>query len=439
MESSRNFRSTELESITREIGKTLRKYVRAGQRIAVAYSGGLDSTVLLHAASAFGRKNSFHVSAHHINHGLSPNAEVWVDHCLRFCSLHEIELRVTRVMVDHQSSAGLEGAAREARFNALKNDPGDWVLLGHHADDQAETVLLNLLRGSAVRGCSAMKERRERYLRPLLQIRRADIERYAVAHNLAWIDDESNADAGFSRNYLRKFVTPLLEDKFNGAIRNIARAALAFGEADGLLDDLARIDGADTHPLPVTILTSLSPQRGANVIAYLLRLHGEQVPGRRRIQEILRQVTTAGADAQPLATVGRLDIRRYRNALWIVEHNPAPETLIWDGTASVPWGSMKIVPKPVFGLGIAQRYLTPILNFKVRVGGETFKAHDNGPNRPVKDLLREHGVPPWLRDVLPILYRGDDVVWIGGIGVSSQFRCGAGEDGIQLELHGANW
>jgi tRNA(Ile)-lysidine synthase len=225
MESSRSRQPT--EAVRAAVAGCLERHVRAGDTVVVGLSGGVDSMVLLHALAASGVP----LSALHVHHGLSANADSWESFCRGVCQALAVPLRVQRVSVERESAAGLECAARKARHQAFADTDGDWVALGHHAGDQAETVLFNLLRGAGVRGAAAMTERHGRLLRPLLGVRRNEILAYARNHDLAWVDDESNADLRYSRNFLRHRVLRELVQRFPGAEGNLAAAAKRFAEA----------------------------------------------------------------------------------------------------------------------------------------------------------------------------------------------------------------
>lgn len=284
------------------VSACLARHTQPGDSLVVGLSGGLDSTVLLHAASRACRERGQVLSALYVNHGLSPNATTWQDHCAAVCSALAIPLSVVRVQVPSATGEGLEGAARRARHAALARHPAAWILLAHHIDDQAETLMHNLLRGAGVRGAGAMPEARGRLLRPLLTLGRNDLEAYARRHRLRWIEDESNADRRFTRNYLRHEVLARLTRRFPAASRQLAAAAARFREADALLDELARADlaGADpAFPIAVGRLRELSEPRARNVLRALLSWSGLQPPAEARLAEFVRQLRTAGDDRHP--------------------------------------------------------------------------------------------------------------------------------------------
>lgn len=288
------------------------RYAKTGQSVVVGFSGGLDSTVLLHAASCVAGDANLDLSALHVHHGLNINADVWADSCTHVCQMLSIPLTVLRVDVPLNTGEGLEAAARGVRRKALTDHSAKWILLAHHADDQAETVLHNLLRGAGVRGAAAMPESRGRVLRPLLGLARDELLAYASAHRLAWIEDDSNADRRYTRNFLRHEILPLIASRFPRASEQLAAAAGRFGEAASLLDDLASFDlggNRPVFPLPLSLFRDLADARARNLLRAMLTWHQVQPPDERRLTEFVRQLQTAGTDRHP-----RIDLARY--SLW---------------------------------------------------------------------------------------------------------------------------
>jgi tRNA(Ile)-lysidine synthase len=267
-----------------------------GSRVSVAFSGGLDSSVLLSLAALCA----------------SPNADAWAAFCRERCAQLGIPLEIANVTVPRDAAEGLEAAARRLRYEVFESLDAQYVLLAHHANDQAETLLFNLMRGAGVRGAAAMLPVSgigDRYLRPLLTSTRSELEDYAQARALHWIDDESNADLGFSRNYIRHEVIPVLEGRFPAAVENLARSAEYFAEAQAMLDEMARHDLADQFefPIPVALLKGLSNARARNALRYLLAIRGMQAPASKRLEEALRQFIEAAPDRHP-----SLDLPAYR-------------------------------------------------------------------------------------------------------------------------------
>lgn len=310
MVGSRNRPST--DPILLAVSACLGRHARARQSLVVGFSGGLDSAVLLHAASRLARGAKLDLAALHVHHGLSIHADAWAEACARVCQGLSVPLTVRKVRVPEPNGEGMEAAARRVRHQALSDHSADWILLAHHADDQAETVLHNLLRGAGVRGAAAMPEARDRILRPLLGLSRAMLLDYARYHGLTWIDDESNADRRFTRNFLRHEVLPAIESRLPKAGERLALAASRFREASTLLDDLATLDlqGASaSFPLPLSLFCGLSDARARNLLRAMLTWHHVQPPDEVRMKEFVRQLQAAARDRHP-----RIDLARY--SLW---------------------------------------------------------------------------------------------------------------------------
>ena len=309
MASSRNKPST--EAVERAVEECLSGLPR-GASVAVALSGGLDSSVLLALCSRHRADYDVRLSAIHVHHGLSPNANAWADFCRTSCERLNIPFELVCVSVPRATGEGLEAAARRLRYQALEANTADYVLLAHHANDQAETLLFNLMRGTGVRGAAgipAVTGIGGRYLRPLLTSTRADLEACASLLALRWVDDESNDDRSLSRNYIRHEIIPVLEARFPAAVESLARAAEHFAEAQEMLDEMACHDlaGNSSFPVSVALLQGLSEARARNVLRYLLTMRDLQAPSSKRLKEVLRQFITAAPDRHPC-----LDLPSYR-------------------------------------------------------------------------------------------------------------------------------
>jgi len=301
MAASRNKPSSDLPD---RVGAFVAARLAPAERLCVGLSGGCDSVVLLHLLSRLDLGGR--LSAIHVHHGLSPNADAWAAFCADYCGRLSISLEIVRVTVDRSSGLGLEAAARSARYAALEQCAAECLALAHHQGDQAETLLFNLLRGAGVAGSAAMPAERQgvrrRVLRPLLAVGRATLEDYAGQHGLAWIEDESNRDLSFSRNFLRHRVLPGLVERFPAAEQALSLAAGHFGEADALLGELAAEDWqrcADGGALVMRELRCLSVGRLKNLLRYRLRELGWRAPSAPRLEEFTRQLLAAGPDRHP--------------------------------------------------------------------------------------------------------------------------------------------
>jgi tRNA(Ile)-lysidine synthase len=364
-----------------------------GKRIAVALSGGMDSVVLLHLL-----KDHPGIAALHVHHGLSPHADAWAAFCRRLCRHWQVPISVQRVTVK-KAGKGVEAAAREARHQAFKKLKVDVIALAHHLDDQAETVLMNLLRGAGVRGASGMRasarfEGKE-LARPLLEIPKHAIEQYARSHGLQWIEDESNADEALTRNFVRRRLGPLIATRFPQWKRSLARAARLLSEKD---------------------------DRASRLLREYLASRGMNAPSEARLVEMLKQITSNGARTR-LEHEGKT-LRVYRDQL-LVDSTRADRfaPMAWKGERRLPiaalGGELRFKPGP----GIASKHIASKgLEVRLRRGGERLQLHRRRPRRTLKNLFQEAGVPSWMRARLPLLFHGEDLVWVPGLGVDVRYQ-----------------
>ncbi|MCM8613720.1 tRNA lysidine(34) synthetase TilS [Accumulibacter sp.] len=419
-----------------------------GRRVCVALSGGLDSVVLLHALSRLRAAGvGCELSAQHVQHGLSPHADAWVDSCQELCQRLDVPLAIARVQVPLGSGEGIEGAARRQRQAVFARCEADWLALAQHRDDQAETVLFRLLRGAGVRGAAGMPEERSqaagpRLIRPLLGLSRATIAAYAAEQALSWVEDESNADLRLRRNHLRHEVLPCIAQQFPAAAQALARAAGHFAEAARLLDDLAAIDRsrvAGAHGrIDLRRFSLLSAARARNLLRHELLVAGMRAPETRWLDEALRQL--ANADAASATCVGTVDgeLHVYRDEIHVVRQRPAVPTvpLAWHGEAQLAWGADRLSFALATGDGISRRLLAgDAVCLRTRGGGEALQPDPRRPRRSLRKLFQEAGVPPWERNRLPLLCCGERVAWVAGFGVDAAFACAPGEAGIVVALH----
>lgn len=432
--------------LTQTLAAFLESRLTPGERLCVALSGGRDSVVLLHALRHL--PVPVELSALHVHHGLSANADTWADFCSTLCREWDIPLTLRHVKVPRDSGEGLEAAARRLRhaeFAGCGAHGVKWIALAHHRDDQAETVLLNLLRGAGVDGAGGMVAERAhgtlgvRLIRPLLDVPCSALEAYAAAHGLVWIDDESNADTGFRRNYLRHEIMPRLAARFPGSDAALARAAAHFTEGAGLLTDLAEADRLVTAPngrIEIARLKALPVARARNLLRHELRLAGSAAPDTRWIDEALRQLASERAEAVTCVSVGQHQLHAYRGEVHVVEvQPPAPEMpLLWKGEPRLPWAGGMLRFSEQRGAGLSRAQLAAgDLRIVGRSGGERLQLDARRPRRTLRNLLQESAIPPWERERLPFLWCGDELVWIGALGADCRFTCAPGEPGLVVE------
>jgi tRNA(Ile)-lysidine synthase len=427
------------------LAAVLARHVQPDQALTVALSGGVDSAVLLDLAHRLQPQFGYRLAAVHVDHGLSPNAAGWAAFCTDVCAVRNIPLQVRAVAVDRNSGRGIEAAARSARYAVFAAVASGWLLTAHNRDDQVETVFLNLLRGAGPQGLGGMPARRMessfgasrvQILRPLLDVARARIAAYARWRSLAWMEDESNLDTGLARNFLRREVLPRLGERFPGCGETIARSARWSAEAAHLIEVLAAQDHerwVDAQGrLDAKSLTVLDAARGKNLLRHWLKRQQASPPDATRLDEIVRQIVSAGPAARICIDLGGCALRRFRSAIMLTPLSPAaPLTpAIWDGAGHIVWGAGRIDMRRVRGDGIAAQSLAGrLVAIRPRQGGERLRLLPGAPRRRLKSLLQEAHIPPWERGTLPLLWSGDELAWVPMVGISAAFRCAPDDEG----------
>lgn len=415
-----------------------------GRRWCVAFSGGLDSTVLLHALATLRNERECELRALHVDHGLHPDSPRWAEHCIQVAGALGIPCTVLRVVVDTAAGAGTEAAARDARYAAFQVElvPGEALLTAHHADDQAETVLLALLRGSGPAGLAAMPEAAPLgngvLLRPLLGCSRDALAGWAARERLTWVDDPSNEHTGFARNFLRRRVLPALHDQWPGAAASLARSALLAAEADALLDTLAGLDHdalADGDTLDAEGVAALGSVRARNLLRHWIARRGLPTPPYERLLEAERQLRAAAPDRVPTIDWPGATLRRWNGRLYVSGDGPRqpPDSVPLSGVGpqKVEFGAARVSwQDAVTGLS-APRLERASLELRRRAGGERIRLHAGGPHRAVKHLLAEAAVPPWLRDRVPLVYADGHLVAVGDLHFDADWQAGAGERAVR--------
>jgi len=435
--------------------------------IAVALSGGLDSMVLLRLAHAHVRAHGGALSAFHVHHGLSPHADAWRDHCAAAAAALDVPFDWRAVQVD-KGGSGVEAAARKARYAALGamcRAHGAAVLLtAHHLDDQAETVLLQLLRGSGPTGLSGMDSANRGpgllgdaqllMARPLLSVARADLEKVAREEGIRWVEDESNADPRYTRNALRHGVMPALAAAFPGFQQRIARSAAHAAAAQRLLDELAAQDLAaclvtDARPaarpdggagdaagaLDLVQVRGLSRDRIDNLLRHWFAVRRLAMPSTAWLAEMVTQILSARDDAQLLVEHPDVHVRRHRDRLYLVPRlpdlagmrDPDDAGIIERHAQAFRWNGEASIAFPDYGgvlhFDAAERGFDPAwlraqpLEIDFRKGGERLRLGHNRPSRPLKMHYQASGIPAWERGRLPIVNAGFDLLFAAGLGM----------------------
>ncbi|MDF7761949.1 tRNA lysidine(34) synthetase TilS [Kosakonia cowanii] len=414
------------------------------RQFLVAFSGGLDSTVLLHQLRLWrGDHPDVQLRAIHVHHGLSPNADRWAAHCESLCESWRIPLLTVRVTLVDEGK-GIEAQARSARYQAFRDAllPGEVLLTAQHLDDQCETVLLALKRGSGPAGLAAMPQilpfGNTQLIRPLLNQSRASLEQWACDHHLSWIEDESNTDTRFDRNFLRQDVLPLLNARWPCFADAAARSAALCGEQEQLLDELlaetlATVTTAE-GALTIAPLTAYSGARRRALLRRWLAQRGAAMPSRAMLDRLWEEVALAREDAVPCLRIGDDEMRRYQGCLWWVKRtaHPRDTEIAWPAPfamLSLPQGlgSLSLISggelrAPAIHETVSVRFQAPgLIHIVGRHGG-----------RKLKKLWQEQGVPPWQRDATPLLFYGDTMIAAADRFVTQEGVKEAGQTGVRL-------
>jgi tRNA(Ile)-lysidine synthase len=420
------------------------------RRYWVAYSGGCDSTVLLHALATLRDELPVELRALHVNHNLHEAAPEWAAHCHAVSEALGIPLY--EVNVDARASKGEspEAAARAARYHIFHEvlAAGDGLLLAHHRDDQAETLLLQLLRGSGPRGLAAMPSHRPLGAgwlgRPLLGFSRRVLCQYADAEGLQWIDDPSNFDTEFDRNFLRQHVMPLLQQRWPAGASTLARTAGLQAEAAELLHQLAEEDwqdtaGPHTGSLRIEALLQLTPERQRNLLRYWIdSVNHLPLPDQQRLGRILIEVIPAAKDAQPCISWPGGQVRRYAGLLYLLAADPQPVSgpLDWDLCNDLQLADGRVLTVvAVSGEGLqAGLQSNKTLSVRFRQGGEMCRPVGRGHHHELKKLFQEWGVPPWERARVPLLYVGEELAAVAGYCVCEPYHAHKQQAGLKPVL-----
>lgn len=442
--------------VNAHIARVYQQSPQSSYHLLVAYSGGLDSSVLLHVLVTLQHQLreapdapfKLQLSAMHVHHGLSIQADAWVQHCQDVCRQYAVPLQLVRVNVDKASGQGIEASARAERYKALKQAQVDFICLAHHQQDQAETLLLQLMRGSGAKGLAGMAalDLKQRLLRPLLEESRQTLEAYANAHALRWVEDDSNTDTRFDRNFMRHKVLSLLETQYKGVHKTLSRTAQHMAETAELLDELAAMDashivvaGVQSNALCLQLekLVALTEARAKNLLRWWIAQHALPMPNAELLNQVLRQLMSARKDASiDVQLPPYHSIKRYLGLAYIVQHveTTITQERLWQGESVIQLNAQdSLTFETSFGEGIAQRHLaTTPLCIRMREGGERFRLGLGRPSQTLKHILQAHHIPPWLRERMPFIWLADRLVCLPNIGVDPSVAALPGEMGLNI-------
>ena len=386
----------------------------------------------------------------HVNHGLHPDSRKWARHCKNVSAALDIEFRCLEVTVTSIKQSGVEAAARQARYQTLQTilSQDDVLLTAQHQQDQAETVLLQLLRGAGVKGLSAMAKcwrlGNIQLIRPFLTIPKVAIIAYAKQHKLQWVDDPSNDDTQRDRNYIRHLLLPVIEKRWPGASKTISRSAEHCAETSELLVDLAISDLANmgidkpADTLTISSLLSLSSPRRRNVLRYWISLKRLPLPSASSLQKIIDEVCLARQDSRSLLCWDGVQVRRYRDELYImkplVKHD-VRQVIHCNSLDDIAMGDQYILSwDKRQGEGIKEKWILSGLTIRFRQGGERCQPHGKLKHVSLKHLFQQWAVPPWQRDSIPLLYHGDKLIAVAGYMIAQGYAASSSEYGWSVTV-----
>ena len=413
--------------------------------VTVGLSGGVDSMVLLNVLFQLKTKLNLKLNAIHIHHGLSKNADHWCEVCLDECKKLGIDFSQKNINIDNSEGIGIEAAARKARYQMLHQLSDEFLATAHHQNDQAETLMLQLLRGSGLKGLASMPlfDKERRLWRPFLKISRDTIEEYAKNNNVRFVEDESNQNTEFDRNFLRLEIFPRLIKRFPQTIKSLGRSADLVAEGLNLNKAIANEDAKnyfseDFIKLNTKIFRTFPRDRVVNLIRWWLEKNQQKMPSQKIMDQIYNQIISAKKDAQiNIHISSKMSVRAYKDFLWLVKIKKEKNSfdLIWKGEEvfELP-GSGKLLFKPCLGKGISlDKVGSSVLRIQNRKGGERFKPERNQPTRTLKYLLQKINMPPWERELLPVIYSEDMLVAVPNFGVHHEFVVDEDKIGLTIE------
>ena len=430
----------------------------AGKRVLLGYSGGVDSHVLLYELTRVASMHRLTVIALHGNHQILPNSNLWEQHSREVCNKIGVEFQSHRLSVDFDRAGGRENALREARYAWFKSvmNSGDVLVTAHHLDDQVETVLFRLFRGSGARGLAGISPVRSwgngELYRPFIDLSRSDILEFAKSHHLEWVEDESNRDESFDRNFLRERLIPILRSRWPGSSAAVARASRHLAATEALLEQIGREDLERWHltadecqftnfgKMRISDLLAVSPERAANLLRCWGRKAVHEAPGSSQLFELLRQLERLNGAMKARLVWKSVEFRRYRDCLYLLpaQADPMPHVArywVAEPSLDLPVVGVRLRSRRIVGEGIRASG-TNISDIEVRWYNKKIglRLARGARTRTLRNLFQERGVPPWERWRLPVLCIDNAVAYVPGIGVAASFAARAGEVGIEFLL-----
>ena len=412
----------------------------------IGLSGGVDSMVLLHILSTLRNDIKLTINAIHINHNLSKNALTWQNFCKKQCKALKINFISKEIDISKDLKMGVEGAARKKRYEIFKDHQKGVLALAHHQDDQAETLLLQLFRGSGLKGLASMQlyDGEKKIWRPFLRIKKEKIKEFAKVFGIEFIDDESNNNLNFDRNFLRQKVLPLIQTRYPNISQTISRSADNIAEGLNLNETIAKDDAkkflSDNHTvLSLSMLQEIPKERVLNLIRWWLARNNQPMPNKKTLSELFNQIISVKKDSMININISPLmTIRQYQDQIFLVEKKDKniPYEIIWQGESelNLPDNSRILFKKKKGNGTILLKITAGALRIQNRIGGERFKPKVNQPTRTLKYLLQNSRIPPWEREDIPLFFSEDQLVIVPNFGIHYAFQAKENEVGWEV-----NW
>ena len=421
---------------------------------SIAFSGGVDSLVLLHLMSCVRDRYGASLLALHVDHGIDPHSSEWENQCAETCKSWGIPFRSVRLDQLDTSKRVPENTARAARYDWMKKSmEGSILLTAHHKNDQAETVLLNLMRGAGARGLSGIQYVRSfgecQLIRPMLDITKEQILEYATEHQLNYIQDPANADRNYDRNFLRHLVLPLLQERWESSVESISRSAHNLSDVRSILDETAAEDLYECESLGTALFSIASPlsldqildlgdARIINLLRYWIREHSIPEPSRKQLDSFISSALHSESVYAELDWSG-YKLCLFQREIYLALNRKAPDNkqkVSWDLKEPLVFESegIRLIPMSVVGYGISTELLPEIVSVGFRKGGERFRMPEARHSSKLKKLLQAHFIPPWERNILPLIYSGDELVAVVPWRISDGFLASEYGEGVDVQV-----
>lgn len=432
-------------SLVDSVKKQLAAFQQKSANCWIAYSGGVDSHVLLDVCVRLRSELNLELKVIHVNHGLSSNASRWRRHCEAVCKQYGVPLHAEKVSIAPLKGESLEAAARDARYGVFSRlmQPGHLLLTAQHQEDQAETFLLQMLRGAGIKGLASMPAIKPfaggQHMRPLLSHTKQSILQYAHQQSLRWVEDDSNSDMRFARNFIRQSVLPVLQRRWPKVSSTIARSAAHCADSAALLNEIVSgalidVQGSGVNTLSVKRLLLQKPNMRALILREWIVRQNYILPDHRKMQTIQECVLTANWDRMPAVEWEGVSLRRYGDDLFLCvrELNALTESSFeWslDQPLALPCiGELTVVAAQGEGLKGDLKSVT----VRFREGGEVIKK--DGIHQSLKKLFQVWRIPPWERDKIPLLFESDRLVAVVGYLISDDDKVSGSQVGRKVTL-----